>query len=426
MENKYSLSPYRWVVLIALMAVTLVIELQWLAHAAVARAAAVFYAGQFNPDSLFNIDFLALSYMLVFLVMSIPASYIIDTKGIKPGIGIGCILTGLFSLLKGFGASSFKIVLIAQIGLAIAQPFILNGVTALSVRWFPVNERGTAAGLAALAQYLGIIAAMGITPLLVVSSPQNPNYGKGIDSMLMIYGIASAVIAFAAFFLLKEKPAVPPSKESYTHSKFTEGFKYIFTRPDMIITILLFFIGLGIFNAVSSMVDSISGSLGVLDSNGMIGVFMIIGEVIEALILPVLSDKFRKRKLFLVINMAGMIPALAGLAFANRLFGSPDTVYGCALVSSFLLGFFVMSAGPIGFQYAAEVSYPAPESSSQGFLLLAGQITGIVFVALMSMKSNQYLGKMMVLFTILSVISFILVLFIKESPMIRDDKQKKD
>ena len=28
-----------------------------------------------------------------------------------------------------------------------------------------------------------------------------------------------------------------------------------------------------------------------------------------------------------------------------------------------------MSAGPLGFQYAAEVSHPAPESTSQGMLL---------------------------------------------------------
>ena len=54
---------------IALMAVTLACEAEWLVHAAVARPAAAFYAGQFDPSSLFNIDFLSMSYMLVFLVV---------------------------------------------------------------------------------------------------------------------------------------------------------------------------------------------------------------------------------------------------------------------------------------------------------------------------------------------------------------------
>jgi len=41
------------------MMVTLAVEVQWLTHAPIARAADVFYAGQFDPGSLLNIDFLA-------------------------------------------------------------------------------------------------------------------------------------------------------------------------------------------------------------------------------------------------------------------------------------------------------------------------------------------------------------------------------
>ena len=414
-------SAYRWVVLAALMAVTLVIELQWLAHAAVARAAAVYYAGQFHPDSIFNIDFLALSYMIVFLLVSVPASWIIDSRGIKTGLGIGCVLTALFSLLKGFCAASFGLVVIAQLGLAVAQPFILNAVTALTARWFPVRERGTAAGLAALAQYLGIVAAMGITPVLVVSSPDSPAYGKGIGTMLLVYGIISAAVAIVSFFLIRERPRQAEADERYDHYKFTSGLKSMLKNRDMLLTLILFFIGLGIFNAVSSMVDAITGSLGIADSNGMIGVLMIGGGVIGALVLPLLSDRFMKRKLFLVINMGGMIPALAGLAFADRLSGNPETVYTVALVSAFLLGFFVMSAGPIGFQYAAEITYPLAESGSQGLLLLSGQISGIVFTALMSTGANRWLKTMMVVFAVLSVVSFLLVLVLRESKLVRGE-----
>ena len=106
------------------------------------------------------------------------------------------------------------------------------------------------------------------------------------------------------------------------------------------------------------MVDSISASLGVDDSDGLIGVAMLGGGVIGAIILPMLSDKFRKRKLFLVLGLGGMLPGVAGLAFADLIAAGPDGAYVIALTASFILGFFVMSAGPIGFQYAAEVSYP--------------------------------------------------------------------
>ena len=363
-------------------------------------------------------------YMLIFLIVCIPASYIIDTYGIRIGLGVGSILTAVFSLMKGIGGANFTIVLIAQAGLAVAQPFILNAVTAVTVRWFPLRERGTAAGLAALAQYLGIIIVMAVTPMMVVSSPELPGYGSGIDRMLLIYGIISAAGAVLALILIKEKPPTPPSAEKLEHTKFFAGLKHILKQRDMIITLVLFFIGLGIFNAVSSMVDSISASLGVDDSDGLIGVAMLGGGVIGAIILPLLSDKFRKRKLFLVLGLGGMLPGVAGLAFADVIAGGPGGAYIIALAASFILGFFVMSAGPIGFQYAAEVSYPAPESTSQGLMLLAGQVSGLVFVAGMSVKDNLYLDGFMKIFVILAVISLILVIRLKESPMIITEDEK--
>jgi len=50
------------------------------------------------------------------------------------------------------------------------------------------------------------------------------------------------------------------------------------------------------------------------------------------------------------------------------------------LVFSFIFGFFLLSAGPIGFQYAAEITYPAPEGTSNGMVILMGQISGILFI----------------------------------------------
>ncbi len=424
MEEGYRVYPYRWVVLAAFMLVTVLIEVQWLTHAPVARAAEVFYAGQFNPDSIINIDFLSMLYMLVFLVVCIPASYIIDTYGIRTGLGIGSVLTAVFSLMKGIGGADFRIVLAAQAGLAVAQPFILNAVTAVTVRWFPLRERGTAAGLSALAQYIGIIIVMAVTPLLVVSSPGEPGYGTGIDRMLLIYGIISAAGAVLALVLVREKPPTPPSNEELQHKKFFDGLRHIIKQKDMVLTIILFFIGLGIFNAVSSMVDSISASLGVEDSDGLIGVLMLGGGVLGALVLPILSDKFRKRKFFLVLCMAGMLPGVLGLSFADMLSSDASQVYGIALAASFILGFFVMSAGPIGFQYAAEVSFPAPESTSQGILLFAGQISGLLFVAGMSVHDNAWLNGFMTVFAVLAVAALVLVLRLKESPMIITEADK--
>jgi len=416
MENTTRYPKYRFAVLTVFMLITIAIEIQWLSHAAVARPAEVFYTGQFNASSFFNIDFLAMIYMLAFLVMSFPASYIIDTYGIKTGLGIGAFLLGLFSLVKAIFASSLTGVIIAQTGLAIAQPFILNAVTALTVRWFPLNERAMAAGLSALAQYVGIVIAMLVTPMLIGSDPSLPDYGSGFEKMLRIYAIVCIGASVLFFLFIREKPEEVPFDTSERMS-FTKGIKLILAHRDMRITIFLFLIGLGIFNAVSSMTDSIAESMGVKDSDGLIGGLMLIGGILGAIIIPILSDFYRKRRLFLIICLAGMIPGIFGLTCAPFLAHQPDQIYTIALISSFILGFFVMSAGPVGFQYAAEVSFPAPESASQGILLWIGQLTGMIFVAGMSINNNHYLGKIMIAFSVLSILSFIVVLFLKESPL---------
>ena len=410
---------YRFVILSVFMFLTVAIEIQWLTHAAVARPAELFYQGQFNPDSFLNIDFLAMVYMLAFLIFSFPASYIIDTYGIRTGISIGAFLLGAFSLLKAIFADSFAGVVIAQVGLAIAQPFILNGVTAVTARWFPLLERGMAAGLLALAQYLGIVAAMLITPLMVGSDPSVPGYGEGFERMLWIYGVISALAAILALVFIRNRDEGEDSRKEERYT-FIRGIKHILGLRDMRITLFLFLIGLGIFNAISSMTDSIAEHAGVKDSDGLIGGVMLIGGIIGAIIIPTLSDKFKKRKPFMVICIIGMLPGVAGLAFAGQLSPNPDTVYTLSLISSFILGFFVMSAGPVGFQYAAEVSYPAPESTSQGSLLWVGQLTGMIFVAGMSIKNNLYLSNFLVIFTVLAVVAIVGVLLLKESKLMTD------
>ncbi len=417
MEAKHPYPAYRYVMLAVIMLATVAIEIQWLTHAAVVRPAEVFYHGQFNAESFLNIDFLAMVYMVAFLVMSFPASYIIDTYGIRAGISIGAILLGVFSLVKAIYAHSFTGVVIAQTGLAMAQPFLLNAVTAFTARWFPLFQRGMAAGLLALAQYVGIIIAMLVTPALVGSNPDLPGYGSGFEKMLWIYGIISLMAALTCLFLVREKPKGVEVSTTKRYP-FFKGIGHILRNRDMFITMFLFLIGLGIFNAISSMTDSIAAQTGVKDSDGLIGGLMLIGGIVGALVIPTLSDKFRKRKPFILLCIGGMVPAVAGLAFAGQLAPDPQGAYTISLISSFILGFFVMSAGPIGFQYAAEVSFPAPESASQGILLWVGQLTGMIFVAGMSIKNNLYLGSFMTAFTIMALLAISAAFFLRESPMI--------
>jgi Na+/melibiose symporter-like transporter len=274
-------------------------------------------------------------------------------------------------------------------------------VTKVGAKWFPVQERGTVAGLGTLAQYIGIIVALAVTPLLI---SEEISADFGISKIMWIYGIISIAGSTLLLLFMREEPPTPPTSMEFTQrSNPIKGIKQIFGNRDMQLLLLLFFIGLGIFNAISTCIDQICHNL-TMDETGMVGGIMLVGGVLGALILPALSDKNRKRKPFIVVCMILMLPGLVGLTIF--------TDFLPMLISAFVFGFFIMSAGPIGFQYGAEKSYPAPESTSQGIILLMGQLSGIIFVFGVN-KAGVLIA--MTAFIILTVFNVFLSLRLKES-----------
>jgi len=189
-----------------------------------------------------------------------------------------------------------------------------------------------------------------------------------------------------------------------------DGFKKMLRQRQFILLLVIFFIGLGAFNAVTTWIENIVRPNGFSSTQaGFIGGLMIVGGILGALVMPSLSDRLRKRTPFIIMALAGATLGLAGIAYA--------TSYWLLLVASFIMGFFLLSAGPIGFQYGAEITYPTPEGTSNGLLILMGQISGILFIFAMDSFKSPGSGSMtlsLVVLIILMVVSLLLSFFLKE------------
>jgi MFS family permease len=360
-QTNFKVYPYRWVVLLAFMSIIAVNQLLWITFAPITSNAVQYYR-----VSELSIGFLSLSFMIVYVLVSFPASWVIDTYGVRIGIGIGAALTGIFGLMRGLVASDYKLVLIAQIMIAIGQPFILNAVTTVAARWFPIQERATATGLGSLAIYLGILAGLALTPYLAIHS--------SIPDLLVRYGIVSIVAMLIFFLFLRERPPSPPCPPNQeSRSLSLEGLSKMIRERDFVLLLLIFFVGLGAFNAITTWIEEVLNPRGFsITQAGNAGGVMIFGGILGALVIPLLSDRYRRRVPFLILAVLGATVGLIGVTYAGT--------YSLLLIASFIFGFFLLSAGPIGFQYGAEITYPAPEGTSNGLLLLMGQISGIIFI----------------------------------------------
>ena len=407
-QDNFKVYGYRWIVLVVFMFIVAITQLLWITFAPITGDAAKYYG---VPD--LSIGLLSMSFMIVYIVVSIPASWVIDTYGIRVAVGIGAALTAVFGLLRGVWATNYTLVLIAQIGIAVGQPFVLNAVTTVAARWFPVRERATASGLGSLAMYLGIFVGLTLTPYLML------HFGMG--SMLVIYGVASMLAALVFFIFARERPATPPCPPGMeVRSLVFDGFKQMFRQRNFILLLIIFFIGLGTFNAVTTWIEDIVRPHGFSSTQaGIIGGLMIVGGILGALVIPTLSDHLRKRTPFILLALIGATLGLVGIAYA--------TSYWLLLVASFVMGFFLLSAGPIGFQYGAETTYPTPEGTSNGLLILMGQISGIVFIFGMDSFKSPVTGSMtlsLVALIGLMVLSFILSFFLKEPKILLTDPAK--
>ncbi len=407
-QTSYKVYGYRWVVLLAFMLVVVLNQLLWITFAPITSSAAMYYG-----VSDLSIGLLSMSFMIVYIVVSIPASWVIDTYGIRVAVGIGTALTGIFGLLRGLWAANYTLVLVAQIGIAIGQPFILNAITKVAARWFPIQERATASGLGSLAMYLGIVVGLALTPYLTIRSD--------IGTMLVIYGIVSVIAALVFFGLARERPPTPPCPpDQEERSLVLDGLKQTLRQRDFALLMLIFFVGLGVFNGVTTWIENIVRPRGFsITQAGIIGGLMIVGGIIGAVIMPSLSDHYRRRTPFMILALAGATLGLVGITYAAS--------YWLLLAAAFVLGFFLLSAGPIGFQYGAEVAYPAPEGTSNGLLLLVGQISGIVFIFGMDSFKSPETGSMtspLIVLIGLMVLSLLLCTRLRKSPLMMENASR--
>ena len=263
--------------------------------------------------------------------------------------------------------------------------------------------------------YIGILAGITLTPYLTL--------GSGISGMLYIYGVISVAAAAVFIIIAKEGPPTAPCRpDQEERSLVYDGLKSTLKTKDFNWLMVIFFIGLGVFNCVTTWIENILGPRGFSPTQaGVTGGLMIVGGIVGALVIPVLSDRYRRRTPFIIIALIGATLGLAGITFA--------TSYWVLLSSGAILGFFLLSSGPIGFQYGAEITYPASEGTSNGLLLLMGQISGIAFIFGMDSFKSASTGSMTkpLIFLIgLMVGSVILSTRLKESALIAFDEDVEE
>ncbi len=352
-------SPRRWRVLLAYMAVGIGTQMLWITFTPLLGCSTPTLCPSAN-----NVALLTAIFPLVFLILSIPVGHFIDRYGFRAAVLVGSILLAVSGITRPF-ANSFPLLLALQGIGAIGQPFILNSISKLVRGWFPESEASVATGLGTLSIYIGLALGIGLTPAVA--------QGAGVQGAFELYGVL-AVAACAVFALLGQErgPRAPLETSGGSVSAARGAFRVLMV-PNILLLSILFFIGIGIFNAFADWVVPMMGARGVDASwAGPLGGVLILGGIIGALVMTTLADRYHQIRPLIVIALAGSSVLWAALGLLHGVLAEA-VILG-------LLGFLFMSTLPLALDLSSKSVPPASEGMANSWVWELSQAGGFLLI----------------------------------------------
>ncbi|MFI5066417.1 MAG: MFS transporter [Streptosporangiales bacterium] len=355
----------RWVILAGYALLAACTQLLWLAYAPITTQ-----THRIMAVSEGAVGDLAVIFPLMYVLLALPAGRWLDAR-FGRALGLGAVLTAAGGLLRLAGPSSYAWALAGQFVTAAGQPFVLNAITKVAARYFPARERTAAVSAGSVALFAGILAA-------VLSSEPLLHAG----GLTLVVWVQAAVALFAALWVLAalRTPAAFQGDPSVAVSlRWLRGDRFMWLLGGLL------FIGMGVFNAVATWLDSILTHFGHGGASGYLIAIMTVGGIAGGALLPGIVARRGQRRAMLEI--AVVVTAVAFTVIA----GVHDPPAGGALL--FVAGFFLLAGLPVVLDWSELHAGPERAGGAAGFLLLAGNLGGVVLVLILQATiGNPYLS----------------------------------
>ncbi len=355
----------RWAVLAGYGLLAASTQLLWLSYAPITtqvhRAMGV---------SVGAVGDLAVIFPLMYVVLALPSGRWLDAR-FERALSAGAILTAGGGLLRLAGPSSYAWALAGQVVVAAGQPLVLNSITKVAARYFPAQERTAAISAGTVSLYLGILAA-------VLSGA--PLFDAGGLRLLLSVQAAVAVIAAAWVLAALRTPAAFRGDPSVAVS-----LRWLWRDRFLWVLAGLLFVGMGVFNAVATWLDSILGHFGRGSAAGWLIAIMTVAGILGAAVVPQAVARRDRRRALLQVTVGVTIVAFALIAVLHGV--------GFLAVALAVEGFVLLAALPVVLDWSELHTGPERAGAAVGFLLLAGNLGGVVLVLIVQgVISNPYLS----------------------------------
>eukprot|EP00300_Choanocystis_sp_HF-7_P027092 c32156_g1_i1.p1 GENE.c32156_g1_i1~~c32156_g1_i1.p1 ORF type:complete len:459 (+),score=83.94 c32156_g1_i1:33-1379(+) len=391
-DGSYVASPWRWLILTSFCLSTATNAIIWISFAPIAHATAKYY-----NISTTQVDVLSVLFLILYVPGSVLAAALFHSRGLRFGLLFGNSLTCLGAWIRFASAVTgshplggsdsklgFGLLLLGQFLAGIGQPCFTNMPALVASDWFPISQRDMAVVLASMFNVVGIAVGQFIPTLFVKES------GDGMFTLLLIEGITATVVLLFALPILRDHPPTPPSrsKDRSSHNRTEResvsdmlrslwlDVRACLTNKDFLVLFVAFGSGLGLFNAMATLISQLVKPSGYNDDDaGIFGVALIgSGLLLSGVVGVVMDQTHYYRTIFKMLFICSI-----GASFLLLFMLKPDNNLGLTIGFA-AAGGFMMPLLPVALECAVECTFPISEDVSGGLLIASGNVSGIVFI----------------------------------------------
>ncbi|KAM7395936.1 hypothetical protein PAMA_007284 [Pampus argenteus] len=382
----------RFAVLTVFSLYSLVNAFQWIQYSIITNVFMQYYG-----VSSSSVDWLSIVYMVAYVPLIFPATWLLDRKGLRLtallGAGLNC--AGAWLKCASVSPELFGVTVTAQVICSVAQVFILGLPSRIASVWFGPREVSTACATAVLGNQLGTAIGFLLPPVLVPNTPDNVELTSHNIS-IMFYGTAaiSTGLFLLTVIVIKDRPPLPPSQaQAVLPDSPPDDYSYkqsiinLVKNKAFVLLLISYGIMTGSFYSVSTLLNQMIMSCYENQelNAGRIGLTLVVAGMVGSILCGLWLDHTKTYKMttliVYILSFLGMVVFSFTLNLSN--------IY-LVFFTAGALGFFMTGYLPLGFEFGVEITYPESEGTSSGLLNAFAQIFGIIFTLIQGRLTTDY------------------------------------
>uniref|UniRef100_A0A3B5L8Y3 Major facilitator superfamily (MFS) profile domain-containing protein n=1 Tax=Xiphophorus couchianus TaxID=32473 RepID=A0A3B5L8Y3_9TELE len=222
-----------------------------------------------------------------------------------------------------------------------------------------------------------------LPPILVPNVEDMDELAKHVKTMFYITAGVATFLFILVIFVFQERPKLPPTlAQASARSMPPEDYSYVASilrllrNKPFVLLIVSYGLNVGCYYAVGTLLNRmiIERYPGEEVNAGRIGLTIVVAGMVGSLICGIWLDRTKTYK---QTTLAVYIMTLVGMIIYTATLD--QGLLWVVFITAGCLGFFMTGYLPLGFEFAAELTYPESEGTSSGLLNCSAQVFGIIF-----------------------------------------------